>query len=135
MAGSFSDYAENKVLELIVGKTAFATPDVWVALGSGTTLDAFTEITGSTNYVRKALTSGGAYWNAASGGAIDNATAITFATAGNDWNSGNEIEEVALFNHATAGNMLARAALTTPKIVLNGDTAQIPVGDLDLTLS
>lgn len=37
---SLADYAENKVLELMVGKTAFTLPTVYVALFTGVPGDA-----------------------------------------------------------------------------------------------
>jgi hypothetical protein len=48
MANNMSDYAENKVLELLVGKTAFSTPTAYLALYTVTPTDAGggTQVTG-----------------------------------------------------------------------------------------
>lgn len=129
MAGSFNDFAENKILELIVGKTAFATPTAHVALFTVAPTDAGggTEVTGG-SYARVATT--GTDWNAASLGAIDNATTITFPTATASWGT---VVAFALFDAATAGNMLVWADLTTSRTVNNGDTARFSAGALDIT--
>ena len=42
---SFSDYAENKILELIVGKTGFTTPTAYIALVTTLPTDASTGAT------------------------------------------------------------------------------------------
>jgi hypothetical protein len=73
---SFSDYAENKILELIVGKTAFATPTAYIALVTTVPTDASTGATlvepstSGTAYARKSTAAGD--WNAASSGSITN---------------------------------------------------------------
>jgi hypothetical protein len=71
---------------------------------------------------------------AASGGAKSNGTAITFPQATANWAGGADLTHVVLFDAATAGNPIMYGALTTPKPVLNGDTASFAVGDLDFTL-
>jgi hypothetical protein len=123
---SKSDYAENKVNELLVGKTAFTLPTAYVALftvapgesGGGT------EVTGG-SYARKATA--GADWNASSGGSISNATALSFATATASWGT---VVAFALFDAVTAGNMLIFGSLTTSKPIGSGDTATFPIGSI-----
>lgn len=130
MAGSFSDYTENKVLDHIVGKTSFTMPTAYVALFTVAPTDAGggTEVSGG-SYARESTA--GADWNAASSGAISNANAITFTTATGDWGT---VVACALFDAATSGNMLAWGDLTTSKAVNSGDTASFAAGDLDITL-
>lgn len=128
--GSFSDYAENKVLDHIVGKTSLTMPTAYVALFTAAPSDAGggTEVTGG-SYARKATA--GADWNAASAGAISNANALAFPEATASWGT---ITHFAIMDAATAGNMLAWGALTTSKAIGSGDTASFAVGDLDITL-
>jgi hypothetical protein len=131
MAGSFSNYTENKVLDHIVGKTSFTMPSVWVALSTADPTDdgsGIAEPVGG-SYARKSTA--GADWNAAAAGATSNANVITFVTATASWGT---ISHFALFDAVTAGNMLAHGDLTTAKAVGNGDTAKFNAGDLDLTL-
>lgn len=128
---SFSDYAENKVLELIVGKTAFTTPTAHVALFTAAPSDTGggTEATGG-SYARKSTA--GADWAAASGGAISNANAITFVTPTGSWGT---VTHFALFDASTSGNMLAWAPLSASQAIGTGNTVSFDVGDLDITLT
>jgi hypothetical protein len=134
--GSFSDYAENKVLELIVGKTAFATPTAYIALCTADPTDAGTgasmnEVTNTAAYARVATAGGD--WDAAAAGAIANATAIEFIQASGNWST---VTHFALVDSGTygAGNMLAHGALTASKAVTSGDTVIFAIGDLSATL-
>lgn len=132
--GSFSDYAENKVLDHIVGKTSFSMPaSVYVALCTAAPTDAstgstITEPSGGA-YARK-LTAG-ADWNAAAAGAIANANALAFAQATGDWGT---ITHFVLVDAASNGNVLAWGALSVSKAITTGDTASFAAGDLDITL-
>ena len=128
---SFSDYAENAVLNHIVGKTAFTMPTAYVALFTAAPSDSGggTEVTGN-NYARKSTAA--ADWTTASGGAISNANAITFATPSGSWGT---VTHFALFDASTAGNMLAWAPLTASQAIGTGNTVSFAVGDLDITLT
>jgi hypothetical protein len=123
---SKSDYAENKVNELLVGKTAFATPTAYVALYTAAPTDAGggTEVSGG-SYARKVTA--GADWAASSGGSIANAAVITFVTATGSWGT---VTHFGVFDAATSGNLLFWAALTTSKTIGNGDIASFPIGNL-----
>ncbi len=128
---SKTDYAENKVLELLVGKTAFATPTVYVALFTAAPSDAGggTEVsTTGTGYARK-LTAA-ADWGAASAGSLSNAAAITFATATGSYGP---VTHWALMDAVTAGNMLRWAILGTAKSFVSGDIPQFAIGALVCT--
>jgi hypothetical protein len=129
MAG-FSDYAENKVLDHIVGKTSFTMPSTWVALYTVAPTDAGggTQVTGG-SYARVATA--GADWSAASGGAITNANALTFPTATADWGT---IVAAALFDASSGGNMLIWNLLTANKTVTTDDALSFPAGSIDFTL-
>ena len=139
MSGTLSAYAEAALLNVLVGKTAFATPTVYVALC--TTLPTVAS-TGSTlvepsgnGYARKSTAAGD--WNAASGSnpaSISNANAITFATCTTaTWGA---IVGFALVDASTSGNVLAWGSLTS-KTINVGDTASFAggsPGDLQITL-
>lgn len=123
MAGK-SDYAENKVIDHMTGKTTFTKPTAYVGLYTAAPSDSGggTEVSGN-NYARVATA--GADWNAAASGSTSNANAITFPTASGSWGT---VTHFALFDAATTGNMLAWAALGTSKAVGNGDTAAFAGG-------
>ena len=130
--GSFSDYAENKILDHIVGKTSFTMPThSWLALFVGDPLDTGAggaEVSGG-SYAR--VETAGSDWDAASEGATANAAAIAFAEASGAWGT---VTNFALFDALTAGNLLAHGALTTAKAITTGDTPSFAIGDLDITL-
>ena len=130
MAGSFTDYTENKVLDHVVGKTSFTMPSTWLALFTVAPTDAGggTEVTGG-SYARVATT--GTDWDAASGGAIANAVALAFPTATANWGT---IVAAALMDAATAGNMLIWGDLAVTKTVNTDDTLSFPIGNIDFTL-
>jgi len=129
---SFSDYLENKVLDHILGKTAYTMPTVYVGLSTADPLDnasGLAEPSGG-GYARVATT--GADWNAASAGSASNANALTFPAATASWGT---VTHFALFDAASAGNMIASGALTVAKAIGNGDTAKFDVGQLTTTLN
>jgi len=124
-------YAENKVLELLVGKTAFATPTTYIGLftvipdedgATGTEASAG-------NYVRKSTAGGD--WEAAAAGAIQNGNDITFIEcAASAWG---EIVGIGIFDAESAGNMIIWMPLTANKQVDVGDTFRLEAGDVDIT--
>lgn len=135
MAGSASDWLENKILELIVGKTAFETPTAYVGLltaapnesASGQGLD---EVANSNNYAR--VSTAGGDWENAAGGAIQNANAITFGQASGSWG---EVTHFALFTSGNYGEgfMLVWGSLGTTKTIDSGDTPSFAAGELDIS--
>ena len=133
MANNLANYAENKVLELLVGKTAFTTPTAYVALFTAAPSDTGggTEVSGG-SYARKSTA--GADWAAASGGSIQNANDIVFTTASADWGT---VTHVALIDSSTSGgsnNYLWWGPLTASKVVNNGDIFKFLAGTLVMTL-
>lgn len=131
--GNLALYAENKVLELIVGKTAFATPTVYVALFTVT--PTHEDGTGGTeaslgNYVRKSTAGGD--WEAAAAGAIQNGNDITFIECATvNWGT---INGFALYDGESGGNMIGWGALSVAKTINIGDTAKFAAGDFDITI-
>lgn len=129
MAGSKTDYAENKVLDHLTGKTSFAKPTAYVALFTGAPSDAGggTEVSGS-NYGRVATAAGD--WSAAAAGSTSNANAITFPVPSGSWGT---VTHFAIFDAASAGNMLIWGSLGTSKPISSGDTAAFAAAALVLT--
>lgn len=140
MAGSLTNYWENKVINLFFGGTAY-TPaaTMYFALSSTDFGEAGTGGTepSTGSYARKDIANTkAALWTTCSdGGAIENNAAITFVAATADWLAGVDIGYWAIFDAVTAGNCLAYGSMTTAKPVLNGDTATIAIGDLDITIT
>lgn len=126
-----SDYLENKVLDHVIGGTAYTAPatvyvGLWTAddgLESGTLTS---EVSGG-SYARQSIT-----FAAASGGSSSSNATVTFPTATANWGT---ITHVALMDASTAGNVLFHGAVTTSKTIESGDTFQISAGNLTISLA
>jgi len=129
--GSFSDYWENEILDHLFGKGNYTPPTIYVGVSTADPGDSgagLTEPSGG-GYARRQTMS--TDWNAAADGLLDNANTITFNVATGDWGT---VTHFALFDAATAGNMLVHGALAQAKVITNGDTLQFVAGDLHVTL-
>lgn len=130
MAGSFSDYLEDKLLKHVFTNTAYTSPTtIYVALFTVAPSDTGggTECTGGA-YTRESA----AFTVSGTSTLATNSAAIEYDAATNSWGT---IVAVGLFDASTSGNMLAWADLTTSKSIDTGDILRIPAGDLDITLS
>lgn len=120
---ALSDYAENKVRDLILRATAWTAPaTVYLGLFSTATTDAGggTEAAGG-SYARKAVA-----FAAPATGQGENSGAITFTNMpAGTWTHG------ALFDALTAGNMLLHGPLTAPITTGAGDQIVFAAGDID----
>jgi hypothetical protein len=129
--GSFSDYWENEILDHVFGKGDYSPPTIYVGLSTAEPLDdgsGLAEPTGN-GYAR--VQTQASDWDAASAGSLNNTNDITFPEATGSWGT---ISHFALFDAASAGNMLAHGALSQSKSIGSGDTARFAAGDLDVSL-
>lgn len=132
MAGSFGNFWENEILDHLFGKGSYSPPTIYVVLSTADPTDdasGLAEPSGG-SYARVATS--GATWTTASGGALDNASAITFPTATGSWGT---ISHFALYDGSSGGNMLAHGDLAVEKAIVSGDTLQFAAGALDVTLA
>jgi hypothetical protein len=134
MAGSFSDYLENAVLNHVFKKTSLSQPtNLYVALSTATLTDTATgtslngEVSGG-SYARKGCNT----WDSASGGATQNTGPITFVSATAAWGT---IKSFAVCDHLTTGNVLVWGTLSVNKAIGTGDTAKFATGAIDITLA
>lgn len=134
--GSFSDYAENKVLDDLFSADYTKPSTYYIALFTANPTDSTggTEVSTAnwTNYARVGKTRGTTHWDTASGGAIANKTLIDFGTASTGGTV--TVTGVAIMDASTAGNIILWAALTSSKAVTNGDPVSFAIGALDITL-
>lgn len=139
MAGSVSDWAENKLLDHLVGKLSWTmVSPIYIGLWTAALSDTSTgstagEVsTSGTAYARQPT--GASHWASASGGATSNASTITFPTATASWGT---VTHFALLDQLATGggNILAWADLDASKSIGSGDTASFAIGDLDVTMS
>lgn len=126
MAGSASNYLENKLIDHSLGTTTFTKPTtVYAALYTVAPSDssAGTEVTGG-SYARQAIT-----FSAASSGSTSNNTNVDFNTM-----PAVTVVSVAVLDASTAGNMLYHGTLTTNRTVTAGDSIRIASGALVISL-
>lgn len=125
-----SNYLELKVLDHVLGVTAYTAP-------ASRFLGLFTANTGLETNAPTAEISGGAYarqavtFSAASAGASNSAATVTFPAATANWGT---VTHVAVMDAATGGNVLFWGAVTTSKVIESGDTFQVSAGNLTITL-
>jgi len=131
----FSTTIDNSILDHYTGKTSWTQPTaIYVGLSSTTPTKAggnVTEPSGG-SYARIQITS--AQFDAAASSATTTNTEKAFVQATADWLSGADLTDLVIYDAVTAGNFLGFKALTVAKPVLNGDTAKIPSGDLDISI-
>lgn len=148
MANAASNYLENALLDHTLrrgttgtSRSALTQPGststgISVALLSGTTATVLANLeTGSVtneitlgSYARQSVSFG----SAASGTSANDST-VTFPTATADYDG--TVTCLAIMDAASGGNVLFYGALTVPKTVTTGDTFQIAVGNLQVSLS
>lgn len=129
--GSFSDYWENGILDHLFGKGNYTPPTIYVGLSTADPGDNGAGLSEPSGNGYSRVQTAASDWNAAAGGLLDNANTITFDSATGDWGT---VTHFAVFDAATAGNMLAHGALTQAKTIGSGDTARFAAGELDVTL-
>ena len=130
MAGSFSDYLEDKLLKHAFTNTAYTPAStLYVGLYTAAPTDAGggTEVSGG-SYARVSVS----FSVSGTGTLCTNSAAVEFTAATASWGT---VVAVGVFDASTAGNLLAWADLTVNKTIDTGDIFRIPTGDLDITLS
>lgn len=132
MAGSFSDYLEDKVLRHVFTNTTYTPPStLYVALFTTAASDTGpgTEVsTSATGYVRQSA----AFSVSGTATTATNTAAIEWSAALTTWGT---ITHVGIFDAASAGNMIAWADLTTSRTINSGDIFRVPASSLSVTLT
>lgn len=126
MAGSASNYLENKLIDHSLGTTTFTKPtSVYLALYTVSPSDSSsgTEATGG-SYVRKVIT-----FSASSSGSTVNNTSITFSTMPTA-----NIVAIGIIDAITAGNLLYWATLASNRSLISGDSIVFPSGSVVVSL-
>ncbi len=129
--GGFSDYWENKILDHIFGKGSYTPPTIYVGLSTADPTDNGSGLAEPSGSGYERVQTSASNWNIASNGSLDNTSDITFAQATGSWGT---ITHFALFDVASAANMLAHGALSQSQAIGNSDTARFQAGDLDISL-
>jgi len=131
MAGSFTDYLENALLDSYFGSGTPAT--LYVGLSTTAITDAggnITEPVGN-NYARIAVTNNATNWPAASGGAKSNGAAFTTGIASGSWGT---VTDFFISDASSGGNISVYDVMTTALAVGSGGTVNFAIGEIDVTL-
>jgi len=127
---SFSDDAEAKVLDHVFGLATYTQPTLYVGVSTadpgedgGTLAEPF-----GNAYARVATTA--ASWERTAA-EVSNAAQLAFPEATGAWGS---LTHFAVFDAATAGNIVFYGALTTAKAIAANETLRFPIGNLTFTL-
>lgn len=126
---SFTNFLETEILDHVFAGAAYSAPGThYLAL--------FTAAPGETGGGTEVTTSGTAYARQSvafttTGNTTSNTAAVEYATATASFGT---VTHVGVFDAATAGNLMAYAALSSSKAIDSGDVFRVPTGDLDITL-
>ena len=125
---AMSDYLQNKVLDHVLGTTAYTPPSqTYIGLSTGSFADTgsgTSELSGC-NYARVAIN-----FDAAASGTTDNSATVEFAAATGSWGS---VSHFGLFDASSSGTLLIHGAFTADKTITTGDILRIAAGELDVT--
>lgn len=142
---ALSNYLENKLVDQLFRGQAYTFPTtLYVGLLTSAPSDSGggTEVSGG-SYARLAVTCSLANWagtqaanstSASSGtsGTTSNNNALAWADPTGDWGT---ISHFGIYDASSGGNLLVYGAMTTARLVANGDSAPtIPVSQLQITL-
>ena len=128
---ALSDHAEALALDWLMTNGAATRPTAWyVALYTAAPADAGggTEVS-TGGYARKSVTFNAA---ASPGGTTENAGIVTWTASGADYGT---VTHMGILDAVSGGNLLWHGALTSSKVVQDGDTVQFNAGNLALTLA
>jgi hypothetical protein len=126
---SLSNTFETHTLNYLFTTTSVTRPTAWyIALFTSNPAEdaSGTEVsTSGTAYARQSATF------TVSGNEATNSAAIEFPTATASYGT---VTHIGVFDAASAGNLIAYAALTTSKAIDTGDVLRLPANDLDITM-
>ena len=138
MAGFISEYLSDALLDHVWGDDTYTAPGtLWVALftTAPTAGGGGTEVAGG-SYGRVEVTNNLTNFSAASGQTKRNAAAFTFAAPTADWApAGTPAVGAGWYDDETAGNFLAYGPFSTPRVIMDGDSAPaIVINGMTITL-
>ena len=122
---SFSNYAEDAIIDALFNNTALQKANRYAKLHIGNPGEACTA-NAATETTRKSITGA-----AASGGTFTSTNDLVWASLPAD----ETFTHVSIWDHVSAGNALIYGALSTPISKLTGETLTIAAGDLFVTVS
>ena len=126
---AMSNYLENALINATLRNTTYTSPaTVYVGLFTSDPTDAGsgTEVSGG-SYARKSMAFG-----APSNGVSTNSSAVEFDQATGAWGT---ITHFGILDALTSGNLLYHGALTSSKVIENGDVFKFASAAVSVTLA
>lgn len=131
---ALSSYAERKLLDHVFKNTSYTSPNAYLGLFTSDPTDSAsgTEVSGS-GYARIRIDNkmAAATTGSDNSSIVSNADITFSAASGGDFGT---ITHIGIFDALTSGNLLAHGALTSSKVISDGDTFQINSGSLTITI-
>ena len=134
---SFSNYAEDKVLDNIFRGTAFSVPNLHIALFTSSAgletnnAASQTEVPSTdTGYARVAVPSYTGF-TVSSNGQSTNAVSLEFPVATLDWGT---ITHIGIMDAEIGGNVILCGSLRNARPIYSGDIIRFAVGSIIVTL-
>lgn len=124
---ALSDYAENEMLDHMLGTGSFSAPaNVFLSLWTSDPTDdgSGNELSGD-GYARQDINFG-----AASSGVATSSGVVTFPTATGSWGT---VSHIGIHDAVSSGNLLFHGALSASKTIGSGDVMQIANGAITIT--
>jgi hypothetical protein len=131
---AFSDYLENKVLNLLMGSAAYSVPaTLYIAALTAVPTDAGggTEVSGG-GYARISVTNDTGTFPTSVAAEKNLGTSKAFPEATTNWGT---VQSIGIFNHPTAGDLLMWAAISPGQLINTGDILRIPAGTAGLRVT
>jgi hypothetical protein len=129
---SLTNTYENNALNTLIRGSAWSNVPTHIALLTADPTDTgslASEVSGG-SYARYAIGTAATFWSAASGGSTSNAATVEFVTATGTWGT---VTHFALCDASSGGNVIAKGALGTGKLIESGDIARFAAGALVVT--
>lgn len=142
---ALSNYLENKLIDQLFRAQAYSFPTtLYIGLLTSAPSDTGggTEVSGG-SYARVGVAcslvnwagtqaSGSTVASSGTGGTTSNNNVITFADPTADWGT---ITHFGIYDASSGGNLLIYGAMTTARLVANGDTGPtFPIGQLQIQM-
>lgn len=130
---ALSNYLENALVNHLLRNTSLSAPaNVYIGLHTADPTEAGNvgELSGN-NYSRATVSTTGQF-DAPTDGATANTSTITFATPSGSWGL---VTHFSIWDAATTGNCLFKAALTASKTINASDTVSFAAGSLTVTFA
>ena len=128
MGSGLSVYARNKIVDHVLGTTAWAASPtaVYIALFVGDPIGAGSEVSGN-GYARETIS-----FASASNRSVAQNAGVTFNEASGPWGS---VDYYAIYDALTSGNMLAYGALSSARSIVSGNTPSIASGEVEISIN